>query len=49
MISTPEVLVIQARRQFEALLALVETAKQERIDCVEGKLFGEFLNLGLTL
>jgi hypothetical protein len=49
MISSPETLVVQARRQFEALLALVETAKDERIDCVEGKLFGELLSLGLTL
>jgi hypothetical protein len=49
MISSPEGLVVQARRQFEALLALVETAKNERIDRVEDKLFGELLNLGLTL
>jgi hypothetical protein len=49
MISSSEGLVVQARRQFEALLALVEATKDERIDRVEGKLFGELLNLGLTL
>lgn len=49
MISSPEGLVVQARRQFEAILALVETAKNERIDRVEGELFGELLHLGLTL
>jgi hypothetical protein len=41
MISTPEALVLQARRQFDALLALVEAARDERIDRVEGQLFGE--------
>jgi hypothetical protein len=49
MISTPEALVLQARRQFDALLALVEAAREERIDRVEGQLFGELLGLGLTL
>jgi hypothetical protein len=49
MISSSESLVVQARRQFEALLALVETAKHERIDRVEGKIFSELLSLGLTL
>jgi hypothetical protein len=49
MISTPEALVLQARQQFDALLALVEAAKDKRIDRVEGQLFGELLGLGLTL
>jgi hypothetical protein len=49
MISTPEALVLQARRQFDALLALVEAAREERIDRVEGQLFSELLGLGLTL
>src|ERR1700680_440790 len=49
MISTPEALVLQARRQFDALLALVEAARDERIDRVEGQLFGGLLSLGLTL
>lgn len=49
MRSTPESLVLQARRQFEALLAFVETTKGQRLDRVESDLFGELLNLGLTL
>ena len=49
MVSSLEDLVLQAREQFEALLALVEGAENERIDRVEGKLFGELLRLGLTL
>jgi hypothetical protein len=49
MVSSLEALVLQARGQFEALLALVEAAGNERIDRVEGKLFGELLGLGLTL
>jgi hypothetical protein len=49
MISTPDALVLQARQQFDALLALVEAAKNERIDRVEGQLFAELLGLGLTL
>ncbi len=49
MLSTPEALVLQARRQFDALLALVEAAKKERIDRVEGQIFAELLSLGLTL
>ena len=49
MVSSLEVLVLQAREQFETLLALVEGAGNERIDRVEGKLFGELLSLGLTL
>lgn len=49
MISSLEPLILQAREQFEALLALVEGAGKERIDRVEAKLFGELLRLGLTL
>ena len=49
MVSSLEGLVLQAREQFEALLALVEDAENERIDRVEGKLFSELLCLGLTL
>jgi len=49
MISTPEALVLRARQQFDALLALVEAAKDERIDRVEGQIFAELLSLGLTL
>jgi hypothetical protein len=49
MLSTPEALGLQARRQFDALLALVKAANDERIDRVEGQLFSELLGLGLTL
>jgi len=49
MISTPEALVLQARRQFDALLALVEACENERIDRVEGQIFAGLLSLGLTL
>jgi len=49
MVSSLESLVLQAREQFEALLALVEGARNERIDRVEGKLFRELLSLGLTV
>jgi hypothetical protein len=49
MFSTPEALILQARQQFDGLLALVEGAKHERIDRVEAKLFAELLGLGLTL
>jgi hypothetical protein len=49
MISTREEFVLQAHQQFDALLALVEKAKGQRIDCVEGDVFGGLLGLGLTL
>ena len=49
MISTREKLVLQAHRQFDALLALVEEAKSQRIDCFEGDVFGGLLGMGLTL
>jgi hypothetical protein len=49
MSSSPESLVVQARRQFDALLALVATASNERIDRVEDEIFGNLLRLGLTL
>jgi hypothetical protein len=49
MISTHEEFVLQAHQQFDALLALVEKAKGQRIDCVEGDVFGGLLGLGLTL
>jgi hypothetical protein len=49
MISTREELVLQAHQQFDALLALVEEAKSQRIDCFEGDVFAGLLGLGLTL
>lgn len=49
MISTREEFVLQAHHQFDALLALVEQAKGQRIDCVEGDVFAGLLGLGLTL
>jgi hypothetical protein len=49
MISTREKLVLQAHRQFDALLALAEEAKSQRIDCLEGDVFGGLLGMGLTL
>jgi hypothetical protein len=49
MISTHEEFVLQAHQQFDALLALVAEAKGQRIDCVEGDVFGGLLGLGLTL
>src|ERR1700735_1386904 len=49
MISTREEFVLQAHQQFDALLALVEEAKGQRIDCVEGDVFGGLLGLGLAL
>ena len=49
MISTHEELVLQAHQQFGMLLALVEEAKGQRIDCVEGDVFGGLLGLGLIL
>ena len=49
MISTHEELVLQAHQQFDALLALVEEAKGQRIDRFEGDVFGGLLGLGLTL
>lgn len=49
MISTHEQFVLQAHQQFDALLALVEEAKGQRIDCVEGDVFGGLLGLGLSL
>ena len=49
MISTHEEFVLQAHEQFDALLALVEEAKGQRIDCVEGDVFAGLLGLGLTL
>ena len=49
MISTHEELVLQVHQQFEALLALVEEAKSQRIDCFEGDVFGGLLGMGLNL
>jgi hypothetical protein len=49
MISTREKLVLQAHRQFDALLALVEEAKSQRLDCLEGDVFDALLGMGLTL
>ena len=49
MLSTPDALVLQAPQQFDALLALVDSSRNERIDHVEGQLFAELLGLGLTL
>ena len=49
MVSSLEALVLQARQQFDDLLALVKDAGNERIDRVEGKIFVELLALGLTL
>src|SRR4051812_35146512 len=49
MISTHEEFILQAHQQFDALLALVQAAKGQRIDCVEGDVFGGLLGLGLTL
>ena len=49
MLSRPETLVLQDRRQFDDLLLLVEAAKNERVDRVEARLFAELLSLGLTL
>ena len=49
MISTREELVLQAHQQFDALLALVEEAKSQRIDCFEGDVFAGLLGMGLTL
>jgi hypothetical protein len=49
MVSSPETLVLQARQQFDALLAFVEKTKAERLDRVENDLFGGLLELGLTL
>ena len=49
MISRHETLILQAREQFDALLALVEEAKGQRIDRMENDLFGGLLSLGLTL
>ncbi len=49
MISIHEEFILQAQRQFDALLALVEAAQGQRIDCVEGDVFAGLLGLGLTL
>jgi hypothetical protein len=49
MVSSVEDLVLQAREKFELLLAHVQEARNERMDRAEGKLFGELLDLGLTL
>ena len=49
MFSSPETLILQARQQFDGLVALVEGAKNERIDRVEGWIFTELLRLGHTL
>ena len=49
MISIHEELVLQAHQQFNALLTLVEEAKNQRIDCFEGDVFAGLLGLGLTL
>jgi hypothetical protein len=49
MFSSPETLILQARQQFDGLVALVEGAKNERVDRVEGRIFTELLRLGLTL
>ena len=49
MISTHEELVLQVHQQFEALLALVAEAKSQRIDRLEGDVFGRLLGMGLNL
>jgi hypothetical protein len=49
MISTREEFVLKAHQQFDALLALVEEAEGQRIDCVEGDVFARLLGFGLTL
>ena len=49
MISTHEELVLQAHQQFDALLALVEEAQSQRIDCFESDIFAGLLGMGLTL
>jgi hypothetical protein len=49
MISIHEEFILQAQRQFDALLALVEAAQGQRIDCVEGDVLAGLLGLGLTL
>src|SRR5450432_895420 len=49
MISTREEFVLKAHQQFDTLLALVEEAKGQRVDCVEGDVFAGLLGLGLTL
>jgi hypothetical protein len=49
MFSSPETLILQARQQFDGLLALIEDAKNERVDRVEGQIFTELLRLGQTL
>lgn len=49
MISIQEELILQARHQFDGLLALVAAAQGQRIDRVEGGLFTGLLDLGLTL
>ena len=49
MISTREELILQVHEQFNALLALAQEAKSQRIDCFEGDVFGGLLGLGLTL
>ena len=49
MISRHETLILQAREQFDALLALVAEAQGQRIDRMENDLFGGLLSLGLTL
>jgi hypothetical protein len=49
MLSSPETLVLQARQQFDALLAFVDQTKAQRLDRVENDLFAGLLELGLTL
>jgi hypothetical protein len=49
MLSTPETLVLQARQQFDVLLAFVEKTKGQRLDRVENDVFSQLLELGLTL
>jgi hypothetical protein len=49
MVSSLEDLLLQAREQFEGLLALVKGSANERIDRVEDEIFGKLLRLGLTL
>jgi hypothetical protein len=49
MVSSPETLILQARQQFDGLLAWVEATRNERVDRVEGQIFTELLRLGLTL
>ena len=49
MISSRESLILQARQQFETLVAWVEEAKGTRLDRVESALLDGLLGLGLSL